>query len=112
MVMKAIGDNLIILKDKTEKKTNFGFELVKELDPIKDVQTGTVVSMGKGRMKSNGVFRPVDPLIEIGSRVGFVNRSVMKETKKGTKKYNPNEFIEGEDEYVNVDAGDILYTVI
>ena len=106
--MKAVGNNIIIQKDITVTTTNFGFELVKELDPTKDVQVGTVVSKGTGIMRPNGVFQPIDPMIEIGSRVGFINRSVMKETKK----YNPNEFNEGENEYVHVDAGDILYVMI
>lgn len=54
----------------------------------------------------------MDPVLEVGKLVGFTNRSIVKETSTGRKKYNPNEFIEGEDTFVHVDAGDILFVMV
>ena len=97
--MKAIGNNVIIKKD-TETKTTAGIILVRDLNPTKDVETGTVVSIG--------THRPMDTLIEMGAKVGYVNRTV----NRNGKPYNPNEYEENDERFVNVDAKDILFVIL
>lgn len=99
-------------KEPIEKASKAGILYISELDPTKDVQIGTIVSRGTGIQLPSGRFKKMDPVLEVGKLVGFTNRSIVKETSTGRKKYNPNEFIEGEDTFVHVDAGDILFVMV
>ena len=104
MEMRATGNGAILLKDRRDEVTVTGIILTKDANPFRDAEKGTVVTMGKGRTDKSGKFIPIDPMIIVGCRVAYVNRTV----NKNMKTYNPNEFIEGENTYVHVDANDIL----
>lgn len=93
--MRAVGRYLVLKKDPMKKNI---IELLSDPNATKDVETGVILSKGE----------KVDPFMQVGDRVGYVNRTIIKNGKK----YNANEKKEDDDTLVYVETEDILFTFL
>ena len=107
MVIMAVGDNVIVRKDKPKEeiKSKSGIIVVQQEDEACDIEHGEVISVGHGKMNAEGKRFRTLPEIKVGMRIGFFNRGIYKNNKY----YNPNETEEGEKMLVHVNVCDILY---
>mmetsp|Transcript_6163 Transcript_6163/g.13548 ORF Transcript_6163/g.13548 Transcript_6163/m.13548 type:complete len:246 (+) Transcript_6163:97-834(+) len=91
--VEATGDNVLVQVETKDEETSGGLVIAKSKNDNSRPSTGTVVSVGPGKMASDGTLMPMT--VAVGDRVKFTD-------------FAGNEVQIGEDEFSVVKMADVL----
>ncbi len=92
-MIKPLNNNVVLKKEKIEKKTESGIILSQKQE---EPEYAFVVSVGKGKLDSNGNIIPID--VKVGDKVLY-------------KTYSPTKIKLDNEEYLIISSDDILAVI-